>query len=187
MFPMIADIGEFDAARAVFDLELDRAEARGERAPGQDRGRHHARGAGADLAAAALLSRVDFISVGTNDLMQFLFAADRGNPRLADRYDALSPPVLQLLSEVARACDTAKVPVAVCGEMAGQPLEAMALIGVGFRTLSMAPASIGPVKAMVRSLELAPLEALLAGLATLPPRTLRSKLHDFARDHAVAV
>ncbi len=187
MFPMIADTGELDAARAVFDLELDRAGARGGALPAKIEVGIMFEVPALFWELPQLLSRVDFLSVGTNDLVQFLFAADRGNPRLAERYDPLSVPVLQLLSEVARACDAAKVPLALCGEMAGQPLDAMALIGVGFRTLSMAPASIGPVKAMVRSLELAPLEALLAGLATLPPRTLRSKLHDFARDHAVAV
>jgi phosphotransferase system enzyme I (PtsP) len=187
MFPMIADVGELDAARAVLDLELERSAARGAMLPEKIEVGIMFEVPALFWELPQLLPRVDFLSVGTNDLVQFLFAADRGNPRLAERYDSLSVPVLQLLSEVARACDAAKVPLALCGEMAGQPLGAMALIGVGFRTLSMAPASIGPVKAMVRSLELAPLEALLAALATLPPRTLRGKLHDFARDHAVAI
>ncbi len=187
MFPMIAEIGELDAARAMLDLELERAGARGGSLPAKIEVGIMFEVPALFWELPQLLSRIDFLSVGTNDLVQFLFAADRGNPRLAERYDPVSVPVLQLLSEVARACDAAKVPLTLCGEMAGQPLDAMALIGIGFRTLSMAPASIGPVKAMVRSLELAPLEALLAGLATLPPRTLRGKLHDFARDHAVAL
>ena len=187
MFPMIAEIGELDAARAMLDLELERAGARGGSLPAKIEVGIMFEVPALFWELPQLLSRIDFLSVGTNDLVQFLFAADRGNPRLAERYDPVSVPVLQLLSEVARACDAAKVPLTLCGEMAGQPLDAMALIGIGFRTLSMAPASIGPVKAMIRSLELAPLEALLAGLATLPPRTLRSKLHDFARDHAVAL
>ncbi|MGO8921162.1 MAG: phosphoenolpyruvate--protein phosphotransferase [Stellaceae bacterium] len=187
MFPMIAEIGELDAARAVLDLELERAGGRGAALPAKVE-------VGVMFEVPALfwelpqlLPRIDFLSVGTNDLVQFLFAADRGNPRLAERYDPLSLPVLGLLGEVARGCAGASVPLALCGEMAGQPLDAMALIGIGFRTLSMAPGSIGPVKAMIRSLELAPLEALLATLATLPPRTLRGKLRDFARDHGVAV
>jgi phosphotransferase system, enzyme I, PtsP len=187
MFPMIADVGELDAARAMLDLELERAAARGGTLPEKVEVGIMFEVPALFWELPQLLPRIDFLSVGTNDLVQFLFAADRGNPRLAERYDSLSVPVLQLLSEVARACAAAKVPLALCGEMAGQPLGAMALIGVGFRTLSMAPASIGPVKAMVRSLELAPLESLLAALPGLPPRTLRSKLHDFARDHAVAV
>jgi phosphotransferase system enzyme I (PtsP) len=187
MFPMIAEIGELDAARAVLDLELERARARGGALPVKVE-------VGVMFEVPALLwelpqllPRIDFLSVGTNDLVQFLYAADRGNPRLAERYDPLSLPVLELLAEVARGCAEASVPLALCGEMAAQPLDAMALLGIGFRTLSMAPGSIGPVKAMIRSLELAPLEALLSTLATLPPRALRGKLRDFARDHGVAV
>ena len=187
MFPMVAELAEFDAARAVLDLELDRTAARGGALPAKVE-------VGVMFEVPALLwelpqllPKVDFLSVGTNDLVQFLFAADRGNPRLAERYDPLSLPVLRMLAEVTRACTDAKVPLAVCGEMAGQPLDAMALLGVGIRTLSMAPASIGPVKAMIRSLELAPLEALIERLATLPPRALRSKLRDFARDHGIPV
>jgi phosphotransferase system, enzyme I, PtsP len=187
MFPMVADIAEYDAARTVLDLELERAAARGHRVPTKIE-------VGVMFEVPALLwelpqllPKLDFLSVGTNDLVQFLYAADRGNPRLAERYDPLSIPVLRLLSDVVRACAAHEVPLALCGEMAGQPLDAMALAGVGFRSLSMAPASIGPVKAMVRSLDLRPLEGLLATLAPLPPRSIRSKLRDFARDHGVVV
>lgn len=187
MFPMIADIAEFEAARAVLDLELERAAARGHRAPAKIE-------VGVMFEVPALLwelpqllPKIDFLSVGTNDLVQFLFAADRGNPKLAERYDALSLPVLRLLGEVAQACAEHRVPLALCGEMAGHPLDAMALVGIGFRVLSMAPGSVGPVKAMIRSLDLSPLTELLATLATLPPRSLRSKLRDFARDHGVVV
>jgi phosphotransferase system, enzyme I, PtsP len=187
MFPMIADIAEFEAARAVLDLEIERSLARGHRMPAKIE-------VGVMFEVPALLwelpqllPKIDFLSVGTNDLVQFLFAADRGNPRLAQRYDPLGAPVLRLLSEVVGACLDARVPVAVCGEMAGQPLDAMALIGIGFRTLSMAPVNLGPVKAMIRSLDLAPLQELLAGLTRLPPRDLRSRLRDFARDHGVVV
>jgi phosphotransferase system, enzyme I, PtsP len=187
MFPMIADIAEFDAARAVLDLELERAAARGHRVPAKIE-------VGVMFEVPALLwelpqllPKIDFLSVGTNDLVQFLFAADRGNPKLAERYDTLSLPVLRLLGEVAQACAEHRVPLALCGEMAGHPLDAMALVGIGFRVLSMAPGSVGPVKAMIRSLDLAPLTELLATLATLPPRSLRSKLRDFARDHGVVV
>ena len=187
MFPMIADIAEFDAARAVFDLELERAAARGHRVPAKIE-------VGVMFEVPALLwelpqllPKIDFLSVGTNDLVQFLFAADRGNPKLAERYDTLSLPVLRLLGQVAQACAEHRVPLALCGEMAGHPLDAMALVGIGFRVLSMAPGCVGPVKAMIRSLDLAPLTELLATVATLPPRSLRSKLRDFARDHAVIV
>ena len=187
MFPMIADIAEFEAARAVLDLEIERTTARGHRLPAKIE-------VGVMFEVPALLwelpqllPKLDFLSVGTNDLVQFLFAADRGNPKLAERYDTLSLPVLRLLGDVVRACSAHRVPLALCGEMAGQPLDAMALVGIGFRALSMAPGSIGPAKAMIRSLDLAPLTELLATVATLPPRSLRSKLRDFARDHGVVV
>jgi phosphotransferase system enzyme I (PtsP) len=187
MFPMIAETAEFEAARAVVDLELDRASKRGNTLPEKTEVGLMFEVPALLWELPGLLPKVDFLSVGTNDLVQFLFAADRGNPRLAERYDALSRPVLGLLSQVVAACAAAKVPLALCGEMAGQPLDAMALVGIGFRALSTAPGSVGPIKAMIRSLELAPLEALLAGLANVPPRGVRSRLRDFARDHGVAV
>ena len=80
----------------------------------------------------ALLPMTDFVSVGTNDLMQYLFAADRGNPRVADRYDTLSPPALSALKRIQEACVETGTPVSVCGEMAGRPLEAFALVALGF-------------------------------------------------------
>jgi len=138
-----------------------------------------------------LLARVDFVSVGTNDLMQFLFAADRGNARLAERYDPLSPPHLRVLAQISQACAAAHRPFALCGEMAGDTLGAMALIGLGYRNLSMAPTSLGPVKAMVRSLDLASLKEFLAAQEGVGPGSgsgsLRDKLRDFARDHGVVV
>ena len=100
-----------------------------------------------------LLPRLDFLSIGTNDLTQFLFAADRSNPRLAERYDWLSPAILRFLRRIVRAADKARVPLSVCGEMGGRTLEAMALIGIGIRRLSITPVAVGPIKAMIRSLD----------------------------------
>ncbi len=187
MFPMVAEVAEFEAARAILELELERAGQRSGKLPSRVEV-----GVMFEVPALlwelpALLRRVDFLSVGTNDLVQFLFASDRGNPRLADRYDPLSISVLGPLQQVVRACELQRVPLTLCGEMAGQPLDAMALIGIGFRSLSMAPGSIGPIKAMIRSLDLAPLEQLLERLPELPPRSLRGKLRDFARDHGIPV
>src|SRR6185503_1462426 len=109
-----------------------------------------------------LLRHVDFLSVGSNDLMQFLFATDRANPRIAERYDVLCPAVLSLLQDLSARCTAAKVPLSLCGEMAGRPLEAMALIGLGYRSISMAPASVGPVKSMVLSLDAGELQRWLS-------------------------
>ncbi len=187
MFPMIADVIELDAARAILDLELERQRQAKREVPAKVE-------VGLMLEVPALLwqlpllfERADFISVGTNDLVQFLFASDRGNPRLADRYDALSRPVLRVLGEVASACAAGGMPVAVCGEMAGHPLDAMVLVGLGYRTLSMAPFSIGPVKAMIRSLDVAALTEFIHSLGDLPVHSLRGKFHDFARDRNISI
>jgi phosphotransferase system enzyme I (PtsP) len=134
-----------------------------------------------------LLKHVDFLSVGSNDLMQFLFATDRANPRIAERYDVLCPAVLSLLGDLAARCAAARVPVSLCGEMAGRPLEAMALIGLGYRSLSMSPLSVGPVKTMIRSVDLAGLREYLETLLPLSDSSLRDKLRAFARDHDVAI
>ncbi len=196
MFPMVAELREFMAARELLELELDRVKKRDGQLPVSVE-------AGAMLEVPALLwqlpelmARVDFISVGTNDLMQFLFAADRGNARLADRYDPLSPPHLRVLAQISQACAGAGKPFALCGEMAGDTLGAMALIGLGYRNLSMAPTSLGPVKAMIRSLDLASLKEFLAAQAGAGQEgmglragsgSLRDRLRDFARDHGVVV
>ncbi|MDH3737734.1 MAG: peptidase, partial [Alphaproteobacteria bacterium] len=134
-----------------------------------------------------LLPRVDFISIGSNDLVQFLYASDRGNPRLEGRYDALSPAILNFIAQVNDACRAAAVPVTVCGEIAGDPLAAMALIGIGIRELSMAPANVGPVKAMVLSLDAATMSSYLQTLLGSAASSIRPHLKSFARDHAITI
>ena len=125
-----------------------------------------------------LLSRVDFISVGSNDLLQFLFAADRDNPRVSDRFDPLSPAALRVLMRIADQANAAGVPATVCGEIAGRPLEAMTLIALGYRSLSMPPASIGPVKAMLLSLDAGALRRAILPLV----QELRLQSHAALRD-----
>ena len=134
-----------------------------------------------------LLPRVDFLSIGTNDLTQFLFAADRADPRLADRYDWLSPAILRFLRRVAVQAKEATVPVRVCGEMAGRPLEALALIGIGIDSFSTTPAAVGPVKAMVRSIDAAAVRSRVETLLAKPPANMRKALSDWARRHSVAI
>jgi phosphotransferase system enzyme I (PtsP) len=135
----------------------------------------------------ALLGQADFLSVGSNDLAQFLFASDRGNPRLAGRYDPLSPAMLSVLAHVTRHCAEAGRPISICGEMAGRPLEAMALLGLGLNRLSMAPSAIGPVKTMLRSLDIGRLQTYMAGRIGLPHASLRRDLTSYAHDHGVAL
>ncbi len=96
-----------------------------------------------------LMDEVDFVSVGSNDLFQFAMAVDRGNARVSDRFDVLGRPFLRILRDIVRAGDRNETPVTLCGEMAAKPLSAMALLGIGFRSVSMSPTAIGPVKAML--------------------------------------
>jgi len=134
-----------------------------------------------------LLPRIDFLSIGTNDLTQFLFAADRADPRLAERSDWLSPAILRFLKRVLDTARAADVPVRLCGEMGGRPLEAMALIGIGAENFSITPAAVGPVKAMIRSLDAGAVRQRLEQLLSRPPRNLRKALTDWAKKHKVAV
>jgi phosphotransferase system enzyme I (PtsP) len=185
MFPMIAEVAEFRQAREVLDLELRRAADRGGTVPNRILAGVMLEVPSLMWQLPALLPEVDFVSVGTNDLMQFLFACDRGNPKLAGRYDVLSPAFLAVLRELVAKANAAGKPVCVCGEMAGHPIEAMALVGLGFRQLSMAPSGIGPVKTMIRSVRFADLAELLDGVENLADHTLRPRLRAFARDHDV--
>lgn len=187
MFPMVAQVEEFDDAKQILDLELQRAEAKGQALPERVR-------VGAMFEVPALywqmdeiLDRVDFLSIGSNDLAQFVFAADRGNAQLQGRYDTLSPAFLRLIGDIIKACDARGRPVSLCGETAGDPLDAMALMALGLRTLSMAPPAIGPIRAMIRSLDLGQLRAHMAALGRQRGTDMRSSLRAFARDHGVAL
>ena len=187
MFPMIAEVAEFTAARRILEQELAHARRIARPLPAKLEV-----GAMLEVPALAwqlpaLLREVDFLSVGSNDLVQFLFASDRGNPRLARRYDALSPPVLNFLRELARQADAAGVPLSLCGEMAAHPLDAMTLLGCGFRTLSMPAAGIAPVKTMLRSLDLPKLQEYLRGLEGSAVHSLREQLRGYARDRAISI
>jgi phosphotransferase system enzyme I (PtsP) len=187
MFPLVANVDEFRAARALVDHEVAWALRRGRAQPSR-------LDVGAMIEAPALiwhldalLPMTDFVSVGTNDLMQYLFAADRGNPRVADRYDPISPPALRALKRIQEACVESGTPVSVCGEMAGRPLEAFALVALGFDALSMPPAGIGPVKQMVLSCDR---EAARRGVEALLKATqgsVRNELETLARKLYVAV
>jgi phosphotransferase system enzyme I (PtsP) len=135
----------------------------------------------------ALLPRVDFVSVGSNDLLQYFFAADRNNTRVSGRYDSLSAAPLRALGAIATAAKHHRRPLSLCGEMAGRPLEAMALIGLGYRSISMAPASIGPVKSMILSLDAAALQSWLEEALRSGEGSLRAQLKRYAEEHGVEI
>jgi phosphotransferase system enzyme I (PtsP) len=185
MFPMVAEVAELTAARELLDMELARAETRGEPLPREVRVGVMLEVPSLLWQLRALLPRIDFLSIGTNDLLQFLFACDRGNPELIDRYDVLSPPVLSFIRELVERCREAGVGLSICGEMASRPLEAMVLIGLGVRDLSMTASDIGPVKAMLRSLRCGQLAGYLGQLCDLSDHSLRDRLRHYALDHGV--
>lgn len=187
MLPMVTELGEIVQAREIIDREVRHL----------SRFAHHLPTSlklGAMLEVPSLLFQldelmkaVDFVSVGSNDLFQFVMAVDRGNTQLSDRFDTLSTPFLRVLKQIADAGARNHTPVTLCGELAGKPISAMALIGLGYRSISMSPASIGPVKAMLTELPLDELQAffddnLMASAQGLPMRAL---LQAFADDRSI--
>ena len=176
MFPMVSEPWEFDNAKAIFEGQMTFLGKLKKQLPSKVR-----YGAMLEVPALAetldiLLPKIQFLSIGTNDLTQFLFAADRADPRLAERYDWLSPAILRFIKRVVDTTDGHGVDVAVCGEMGGRSLEALALIGLGIRRLSITPAAVGPVKAMIRSTDHAAIKNKMAELLTSPTQNLRSDL-----------
>jgi phosphotransferase system enzyme I (PtsP) len=187
MFPMVSEPWEFDAAKAVFDRQI--AFMRERKRPLPEAIRFGVMLEVPSLAEMLdlLIPKVSFISVGTNDLTQFLFAADRGNPALAERYDWLSPAILRFLSRVVLATAGHPVQLGVCGEMGGRRLEALALIGLGIRRLSITPAAVGPIKELVRKVDTAEIgQAVKAWLAS-PPPSMRQALQQWAEERGIEV
>jgi phosphotransferase system enzyme I (PtsP) len=182
MFPMIATVEEYDNAKALVEVELTHLRRHGHQLPERVQ-------IGTMLEVPSLLfqldeffERVDFLSVGSNDLMQFLYAADRGNNRVSNRFDPLSAPVLRVLKDIADKAAKHGKPVALCGEMASQPIGALALTILGYRTLSLSPSAVGPVKAMLLDLDCAKGEEVLLPALEQPVGSLsiRHRLEDFA-------
>ena len=129
-----------------------------------------------------LLERVDFLSVGSNDLVQFFYAADRGNSRVAERFDAISAPVLRALKLIADKGRAHAKPVTLCGELASTPIGALALVAIGYRAFSLSPSAVGPVKAMLLDLNAAKVAALMQPLIDSPAGSvpIRERLKEFA-------
>lgn len=187
MLPMVTEIREIRQAREIIDREVRHL----------SRFAHHLPTSlklGAMVEVPSLLfqldelmSAVDFVSVGSNDLFQFMTATDRGNTRISERFDPLSVPFLRALKHVAEAGRRWHTPVTLCGELAGRPISAMALIGLGYRSISMAPAAIGPVKAMLLELPVAELagrlDQAMSGVGA--EAEIRSLLSGFAEEHGI--
>jgi phosphotransferase system enzyme I (PtsP) len=180
MFPMVTEPWEFDAAKAVFDSQLNWLRKQKKHLPEAIR-----YGAMLEVPALAecldiLAPRLSFLSIGTNDLTQFLFAADRANPKLAERYDWLSPAILRFLRRVVTTVAPHGTDITVCGEMGGRRLEALALIGLGITRLSITPAAVGPIKELVRMIDVTEIRTLMAGWLAVPPSNMRATLLEWA-------
>ena len=187
MFPMVADVAELLAARRIVALELDHAARLGRPLPSKV-----ATGVMFEVPSLffqfpSLLPLIDFLSIGSNDLLQFLFACDRNSAEVADRYDPLAPAVLRLIAETVERCRDHGVRLALCGEMASRPLEAMALVALGVRHLSLVASEVGPVRAMIRSLAAAPLRQFILRQLARPEPSLRTSLRGYALDHGVVL
>jgi phosphotransferase system enzyme I (PtsP) len=189
MFPMVTEVAEFQHAKAIVKREMAHLTRHGH--PVAERLKL---GVMVEVPSLLwqldeLLQEVDFLSVGSNDLMQFMMASDRGNTRLSGRFDPLSPSFLRALRKIVDRANEANVPFSLCGEIAGRPLEAMALIGIGYRTLSMSPAAIGPVKAMILALELEPMRDHLLEIVDkgLTGSDVRTELRAWADSHRIPV
>jgi phosphotransferase system enzyme I (PtsP) len=189
MLPMIATVDEFRRARTIVEREQAMLVKKGHNPPSTMK-------LGVMVEVPSLLFELpeiareaDFLSIGTNDLMQFLFAADRENKRVADRFDPLGVSALRALRSIVTAANDAGCPVTVCGEMGGKPLETMALIGLGYRSFSMASSAIGPVKAMLRALDVARLQERLDEMLAVPEpvASLRPQLAALASELKVPV
>jgi phosphotransferase system enzyme I (PtsP) len=189
MFPMIATVEELEQAKKLVERESAHLRRHGREPPSSLE-------LGVMVEVPSLLwqldeicPHVDFLSVGSNDLVQYLYAADRENKRMSARYDVLSAPILRALKRIVDEARAAGKPVTLCGEIGGKPLEAMTLLAIGYRSLSMSAASIGPVKAMVLATDLGKLEPYVTGLLAESKggSSLREKLRRFAETHEIPV
>ncbi len=187
MFPMITNLAEFEEAKETLMLELEKEKRRGEPVPSKVNVGLMIEVPAVVFQLDSILPQADFISVGTNDLAQFTFACDRGNPKLTERYDVLSSPFLTMMKEIVTKADKYGVYCSVCGEMGGNPIEAMALIGLGYRNLSMSGSSFGRVKSMVRSMNVAEVSDYVNNLLKSSKRTLRPQLIAYAYDHGIEI
>jgi phosphotransferase system enzyme I (PtsP) len=187
MAPMVTEFREIGRIKELVNREIEILNKFGHELP-----RRFAFGAMIEVPALLwqldeLFEEVDFVSVGSNDLFQFVMAVDRGNPRLADRFDPLSRPFLRVLRDIVRKANAHGTPVSLCGELAGKPVSAMALAGIGFRSISMAPSAVGPVKQMLRALDVGALAEALSARIDAPAggQTAREFLEAHARAHAI--
>lgn len=161
MFPFIAEMHEFEMARSYVLREIHRERSLGHPTPDQIEIGAMLETPSLAFAPQAFFDLADFISIGGNDLKQFFFAADRENERVRQRYDMLNFSFLEFLTQIIGRCAKSNTPLSFCGEDAGKPLEAITLAALGIKTLSIRPASIGPIKALLRKTDLRDIRGIL--------------------------
>jgi len=189
MFPMIATVAEFDQAKELVERELTHLRRHGHKLPDEVEVGSMVEVPSLLYQLDELLDHVDFLSVGSNDLVQFLYAVDRGNPRVSNRFDPLSAPILRALKDIADKSREHGKPATVCGELASQPIGALALLAIGYRSLSLAPSAVGPVKAMLLDLDCRKVAAFLAPLIekTTAAAPIRAQLEKFAAQESLQI
>lgn len=187
MFPFIAEVAEFDAAKALLLKEIEKADHDGLKRPSKIKIGSMIEIPSLLFQLEELMPKVDFVSIGSNDLMQFLFAFDRSSSKLSGRYDGLSGAMVRVVRRITSAAAPHGVEVGFCGDLATRPLEAMVLLACGVRSLSMPPSAIGPVKAMLRTLEPSELAKFIDERCFDGAHSLRERLEGFARDHGVVI
>jgi phosphotransferase system enzyme I (PtsP) len=190
MFPMIATVAEFDQAKDLVERELTHLRRHGHKLPDEVEVGSMVEVPSLLYQLDELLAHVDFLSVGSNDLVQFLYAVDRGNPRVSGRFDPLSAPVLRALKDIADAGRKHRKPVTLCGELASQPLGALALVAIGYRALSLTPSAMGPVKAMLLDLDSRKAAAFLCAVMEKSAAggvSIRAQLEKFAADSGLQI
>ncbi|RAP41300.1 phosphoenolpyruvate--protein phosphotransferase [Rhodovulum viride] len=181
MFPFVAQLEEFRIARDHLMCEIDREGRLGRPLPEKVE-----IGAMLETPSMAFSPRqfyeeADFISIGGNDLKQFFFAADRENERVRRRYDTLNVSFLSFLEQIVKRCEDTGTPLSFCGEDAGRPVEALCFAAIGLRSLSMRPASIGPVKHMLRRSNLAEARAVIDTARASGAQSVRPAIMDWLR------
>jgi phosphotransferase system, enzyme I, PtsP len=189
MFPMISAVQEFDQAKEFVERELTHLRRHGHKLPDEVEVGSMVEVPSLLYQLDELLERADFLSIGSNDLVQFLYAIDRGNPRVSGRFDALSAPVLRALKDIADKARAHRKPATVCGELASQPIGALALVAIGYRSLSLTPSAVGPVKAMLLDLHCHKVAAFLSPLIEKPSGgiPIRAQLEKFAAENGLQV
>ncbi|KGB83351.1 peptidase [Rhodovulum sp. NI22] len=187
MFPFVAQFEEFTAARDHLMRELDREEKLGRPLPEKVEIGAMLETPSLAYAPRQFFELTDFISIGGNDLKQFFFAADRENERVRRRYDTLNVSFLTFLEQIVKRCDDTGTHLSFCGEDAGRPIEALCFAAIGMRTLSMRPASVGPVKHLLRKSDLREARAIIETARERGDQSVRPAIMDWMRSQNWAV